>query len=163
MSLYFDFVIKETNRYTIVFRFYPEKSSMHGFHDEPAKSFREVYKVYYTWDIIKISNDRRRKPERMFGLSCDENSALLSLDELIEWCIIERKRNLKRRSFGDGSSWELTYRYAGYAEQSQIMFVVFDMDSDLGFRFQLAIPKAREFASYLETINQYMLEHSVPC
>ena len=47
-----DFIIKEDEYEKIIFRFLPRESHCHSFSDEPPTCWRNVYKVYYAYEII---------------------------------------------------------------------------------------------------------------
>ena len=66
----------------LTFRFYPEKSSCHGFDEEPPKTWEEVYKVYYWYDILETSR-YAICPKVVFDSKCDECSIL---DEISGMC-----------------------------------------------------------------------------
>ena len=62
MKRKFDFVLyNNRGLYRDVIRFYPRSSHVHSFNDDPPTNWEEVYKVYYSWAIIRQyykSNDR---------------------------------------------------------------------------------------------------------
>ena len=51
-----DFVLEESDTAKLIFRFYPRRSSCHSFGDEPPKDWSDVYKVYYSYSVIFVSN-----------------------------------------------------------------------------------------------------------
>ena len=54
MKKHFDFVLNDDPGFDkTIFRFYPRSSRVHSLYNTPPKDWEEVYKVYYSWSIIK--------------------------------------------------------------------------------------------------------------
>ena len=48
-----DFIIDEDSQiYRTIFRIYPKSTTIHSFDENPPKTWKEVYKVYYSFAII---------------------------------------------------------------------------------------------------------------
>ena len=77
-----DFVLHEDEYETIIFRFRPMRSSCHSHGDHPPTSWSEVYKVYYSYAIIKKYGDGDRSSV-LFNCDCDECSII---DEVAARC-----------------------------------------------------------------------------
>lgn len=74
-----DYIIEQEDDERLVFRFYPRRSSCHGFGNEPPKSWSDVYKVYYSYAIIKqwkFNSEDQWESKIMFSSGCDECSAI---------------------------------------------------------------------------------------
>ena len=83
-----DFVLNEKDDERLIFRFYPRKSSCHSFGDEPPKCWEDVYKVYYSYAIIKqwkFEPEEQWESEIMFREPCDECSII---DEIGHTCLL---------------------------------------------------------------------------
>ena len=139
----FDFILAEerANDERLIFRFNPDKSRCHSFNDDPPKTWKEVYKVYYTWSIFKEWNDGDRIP--IFYID-DECSVLTELAYHIRVAIENNKTITTIASFGQpGSEWTLELIKGGYMK-----FTVFENVFDKGCRFWLKKDKALKFADY---------------
>ena len=174
-----DFVIYEDDDEKVVFRFYPRQSHMHSFTESPPKSLEDVYKVYYSWGILryqKREDGTLEQAERVFYMYCDECSALEHLEYVIRHTLRYRKRRTQALSFGcPGSTWTILYYPImdwnweneeddkhEILDQSLITCEVFNNYSNLGYRFYMNRSTAFAFCDYLHAINQYMLENSEP-
>lgn len=177
-----DYIIEQSDDERLVFRFYPKQSSCHGFGDEPPKSWSEVYKVYYSYAIIKqwkFNPDDQWKSEVMFYEDCDECSII---DEVGMRCLLladgletlkgadgKETQLLNQRiiPFGMGTEWTISkrtcveYNYEDDINHAYYDFVLFDY-SDKGFRFVLEENQMKSFGEYLIECCVYMLTHSDP-
>lgn len=121
-----DFVLNEDKNEKLIFRFLPQQSSCHSFGDEPPKSWSNVYKVYYAYEIFEQwrwnDNDEWYEPEKLFVQGCDECS---ELDTIAFICaqLAEGKEvyvredgsefpllNNEIRAFGMGTDWTILKR-----------------------------------------------------
>lgn len=170
-----DFVIYESDTYRMTFRFYPKKSHCHSFNDALPKTWLDVYKVYYSWAILKQlknENGNIEKTVTLFMAHCDECSVI---DEISARCDllsrrverVERKDDtgenyrinvLNNECFpmGMGVSWMIRKTRDG-----SYIFEVWNFSNN-GFRFVLPFEKVKEFGEYLQMCCDYMLEHSEP-
>lgn len=148
-----DFSLKKEEDYEVIFRFYPRRSHCHSFNDDVPKTRNDVYKVYYSYAIIGKSED---SSEILFEMPTDECSILEYLGEYIRNTINDKRHNKAITIGQPGSDWDLLWR------GSYIEFRVFDNWTDRGFRFWLTIERAEDFIKYLDTVNQYMIEHGEP-
>lgn len=179
-----DYVIEQSDDKRLIFRFYPRHSSCHSFGDNPPKSWSEVYKVYYSYAIIKqwkFDKNDQWESEIMFCEHCDECSIIR---EVGERCLLlsdgtevfkredgEKIQLLNRRMipFGMGTEWTISKKTCieyGYDEDDDIRnvyydFVLFDY-WDKGFRFTLTEKDIRDFGEYLIGCCEYMLIHGDP-
>ena len=170
MVRHMDFMIVDDIDVKIKFRFYPRSSHMHSFdEEEPPKSLKDVYKVYYSWGILVSKNysfDENNQDwttwDRVFYMRCDECSVLEILPKIIRNIIDNKQARRKVLAFGQpGSDWEIQYIENGEDEEYYIVNV-FNNFTDKGFRFIVDIDKFKDFAEYIDGINQYMLEHGEP-
>lgn len=89
---YFQFQLSETKCWEddferLLFRFYPERSSVHSFDDEPPKRREDVYKTYYVWKIIrqrKLGKDHGVKSDIVFDPHTDEDSVMGYVSDILE-------------------------------------------------------------------------------
>ena len=171
-----DFIIRESEYDKIIFRFYPRKSSCHSFGDKPPKSWDDVYKVYYSYRIIRIWKIDNNSHEILYKCGCDEGSVI---DEIAAVCkyLSEGKKQvtktypknlggdtvtielLNREIFpmGYGTSWTIKES----RDKESYKFELFGWN-DVGYRFWLPKAKAKEFGEYLEECCEYMLAHGDP-
>ena len=169
-----DFMLYEDNYKRIKMRFYPKRSQTHSFNERPPKKF-EVYKVYYSWAILKSHNiafsDEEEKwtpYERVFFFDCDECSVLAEGFSYVVRNIIDNKEpKTSLMSMGwPASDWNIQYKNGykadWYEEEDMLLFEVWNSFSDQGYRFSLGINKAREFCDYIDFVNKHMLENGVP-
>lgn len=152
-----NFVIRSDNDETIMFKFKPQQSSCHSFNETPPKSWEEVYKVYYTYDIIKTYHDDC-STETMFSCFCDECSAIPDVVAKFYkngFLSLEDYPN-NEMCFQAIAGVEWTLKYNAFTEC--IEFSLFNMDNK-GFRFSLTTEKATEFIEYLKDCCDYTLAH----
>ena len=153
-----DFVIYEDSNERLLFRFYPRSSHVHGFRNTPPKEWNGVYKVYYSWAIIKQNKwtkDSNWESEKVFKLLVDECSEITNLDKYLEEIIFNKQKYSNFISMGQPSSeWEV------YLQDDYIKICVWDTYLDKGFRFYIDIKYVEHFIEYIKRVNQYMLNHS---
>lgn len=151
-----DFIIYESKDERIVFRFYPRKSHVHSFNDEPPKSWAEVYKVYFSYSILLQYKDNPEKTRVVFNEPCDECSVLDELPMLISHIL---ENNITDKNvlvpFGMGTIWELSYRNI---TQPRWVFSLWRWDN-IGYRFSLEENGLIRFKDYLSYVLEYMLQH----
>lgn len=178
-----DYIIEQADDERLIFRFYPRQSSCHSFGNQPPKSWSDVYKVYYSYAIIKqykFNPDDQWESEIMFYEYCDECSII---DEVGNICLIlakgyetyerddgERIQLLDSniRPIGSGTEWTISKRTCiehCYEEDDvkhvYYNFALFDY-GDKGFRFTLNEKDIKSFGEYLLECCEYMLAHGDP-
>ena len=176
-----DYIIEQSDDERLIFRFYPRQSSCHSFGDEPPKTWDGVYKVYYSYAIIKqwkLHLDDQWDSEVMFYESCDECSII---DEIGQRCLLladgyetferedgERIPLLDKKvfPFGMGTEWTISKRTWTHFENKDekhtyYKFTLFDY-FDKGYRFRIDEENMKEFGEYLLGCCEYMLEHGEP-
>lgn len=179
-----DYIIEQTKDEQLIFRFYPKKSYCYSSENEPPKSWADVYKVYYSYAIIKKSKfnpEDKWELEIMFYEYCDECSII---DEVGERCLLLAdgievfKRddgkeiqllNKRMIPLGMGTEWIISKRICvnyGYEQKDDIEetyydFMLFNYD-DKGFRFTLNEKNIKSFGEYLIGCCEYMLIHGIP-
>ena len=176
-----DFIIKQSDDERLIFRFYPRQSSCHSFGDEPPKSWSEVYKVYYSYAVIKqwkFNPEDQWDSEIMFYENWDECSII---DEVGQRCLLlangtevfRRKDNREIRlldkpiiPLGMGTNWTISKNtYTDWEETDKeytyYKFTLFDY-FDKGFRFNIDEKDIKAFGEYLLGCCEYMLAHGNP-
>ena len=179
-----DYIIEQADDERLIFRFYPKQSSCHSFGDEPPKSWLDVYKVYYSYAIIKqwkFDPSDQWESEVVFYEHCDECSII---NEVGQRCLLladgldvfmredgEEIQLLNQNifPFGMGTCWTISKRTCvehGYEDEDDINhtyyeFVLFDY-GDKGFRFALEEKDIKAFGEYLIGCCEYMLAHGDP-
>lgn len=179
-----DYIIEQADDERLIFRFYPRKSSCHSFGNEPPKNWDDVYKVYYSYAIIKqwkFNPEDQWESEVMFHEDCDECSII---DEVGHRCLLlanglevfkredgKEIQLLNQRifPFGMGTEWTISKRTCvefGYKDEDDIkhiyyIFVLFDYGNK-GFKFVLKQENMKSFGEYLLGCCEYMLTHGNP-
>lgn len=180
-----DFILEERDNERLIFRFYPRRSSCHSFNDELPKSWNEVYKVYYSYAIIKqwkFEPNDQWESEIMFYEDCDECSIIdgigricLLLADGVE--VYKREDGIEiqllnevKMPFGMGTEWMITkHTCVVYGwneddedeEETYYTFILFNWFGK-GFKFTLKDNKIKLFGEYLLECCEYMLAHGDP-
>ena len=163
-----DFTLYENDYSKIIFRFRPDISNCHSFGDNPPTSWKEVYKVYYYYEIFLKYNDGTRRC--LWESGCDECSIIdevagripLILDGKkkieVEWA--DAKFTIKLFDeiipFGDGVFWKIEK-----LSKDNYMFNLWN-SLEVGYRFHLHKERMQPFADYLKECCEYMLTHGDP-
>lgn len=165
-----DFTLCENNYSKIIFRFRPDLSNCHSHNDEPPKSWDEVYKVYYYYEIAKIYKDEDRERQVVWKSGCDECSIISEVAYRIP-LILEGKKKVEVEysntkytinlfneimPFGDGVFWKIDR-----LNKAKYRFSMWNSD-EIGYRFYLDKDKTQKFGEYLKECCEYMLAHSDP-
>jgi hypothetical protein len=176
-----DYIIKQSDDERLIFRFYPRQSSCHSFGDEPPKDWNDVYKVYYSYAIIKqwkFDQEDQWESEVIFSEGCDECSII---DEVGHRCLLladglevftredGRKIQLLDEimfSIGMGVEWTISKKVWDDWEDKNIKhtnyeFILFDY-FDKGCRFIINEKDIKFFGEYLLGCCEYMLAHGDP-
>lgn len=164
-----DFILHNDWFYKDIFRFYPRRTHVHGFDDDPPNNWSEVYKVYYTWAIIRQYYDDQsgfitpEESETLFEIEMDECSMIPNLPNIIRH-VMGTGETFNYPTFGQpAGDWKIelhTYEDADGDSCEWYKFQVFDNWTNQGIRFTLNKEETLKFIEYLERINQYALEHS---
>ena len=180
-----DYIIEQEDNERLIFRFYPRQSSCHSFGDELPKSWSDVYKVYYSYAVIKqwkFNPEYQWESEIMFYEHCDECS---EIDEVGQRCLLlaDGMEVFKREDgreipllnqrilpLGMGTEWTISKHVCteyGYFEDEEDVvttyytFMLFDY-GDKGFKFTLEDKDVKAFGEYLLGCCEYMLAHGDP-
>lgn len=166
----FDFIINDDKQfYRTIFRFYPKNTHVHSFNDKAPQNWKEVYKVYYSWAIIRQyykddgKNIEPSESERLLYFHCDECSKIPNLSEIIKY-VVETGETYDYPTIGQpAADWEIIkINNFNEDESDYYKFQVFNNWTDQGFKFFLTKEQALDFCNYLDCINQYALEHGEP-
>lgn len=176
-----DFIIHQVEDERLIFRFYPRQSSCHSFNEVPPTKPEEIYKVYYSYAVIKqwkFNPEDQWESEIMFYEHCDECS---EIDEVGQRCLLLAdgievfKRDDDREiqlldnrilPFGMGTNWTISKNTWTDWEDKSIKhtyykFTLFDY-FDKGFRFSINEKDMKAFGEYLSECCEYMLAHGNP-
>ena len=180
-----DYIIEEQDDYRLIFRFYPRRSSCHSFGDEPPTKPEEIYKVYYSYAIIKqwkTEPNGQWESRVVFYENCDECSII---DEVGESCLLlaDGLETFKREDdeeipllnqrmlpLGMGTEWIISkhtcieYDYDEGEEDIEHVYYTFMLFnySDKGYKFTLEKKDIKAFGEYLLGCCEYMLAHGDP-
>lgn len=176
-----DYIINEVDDERLIFRFYPRQSSCHSFGDEPPKNWSDIYKVYFSYAIIKqykFNSEDKWESEVMFYESCDECSII---DEVGNRCLLlaegyetferengERTPLLDKCIFpvGMGVDWTISKKtWTDWIDKDikhiYYKFTLFNY-FDKGFKFNINEKDMKSFGEYLLGCCEYMLAHGDP-
>lgn len=157
-----DFIIDEDSQiYRTIFRIYPKSTTIHSFDENPPKTWKEVYKVYYSFAIIIQYLDDDNKVEssiKLFEMRCDECSNIPNLSDIIKYAI-EKNEIFDYPTCGQpAGDW-----YIDPTNENYIKFMVFDNFQGNGFRFLLSKERTNEFIEWLNEANEYLFKHCGTC
>lgn len=156
-----DFVLSEDDMIRKIFRFYPYRSHCHGFHDDPPKTWEEVYKVYYAYAILLQwkDNNGNIEPEStdvLFDAWCDEASIIDTIGYICEH--LEECKDEDIYPFSvDGITWKIE-KLKGTS--LNIYSINLWNSFGVGCRFSLCEDEMKPFGEYLNKCCEYMLKHS---
>lgn len=166
-----DFVISDNEYSKIIFRFYPRRSHCHSFNDKPPKEWSDVYKVYYSYAIIRQYKDGSKR-DVLFWCPCDECSVIDEVAFRIKLLGIGKtyyENTLSDENtakipllddeifpYGYGVTWILRQRSNGSYEVNLFNF------EDVGYRFFLPKDQLIKFGEFLNNCSEYMLAHGEP-
>lgn len=167
-----DFILKEDYNSKIIFRFKPRESTCHSFNEVPPKTWDEVYKVYYSYEIFLTYKDEDNLTLKLFDEPCDECSLIDSvavackrLSEGKQTFSITRDDktitkfllNNEIRPLGSGVSWII--RPSTNKDKYEISLHNY---FNVGYRFWLSKEQIGEFGDFLNECCEYMLKHGDP-
>ena len=156
-----DFILQNDEFSKLIFRFLPGLSHCHSFNEQPPKSWDEVYKVYYAYEIVEQWNDEDLSNEDLlFSTSFDECSIIDVVAQFISqlgWNSFCSKTFTPR---GDGVQWKLQKRIHPH----QGLGIKFELwkRNNMGYRMFLPEEKCIAFAKFLNNCCEYMLAHGEP-
>lgn len=163
MKRHFDFCIKKQDGwYKDIVRFYPRTTHVHGFGDKIPHTWKEVYKTYYSWKVLRqyIDGEGKVIPEKthvIFSMMFDEASVFPRLAEDIRF-MIATESAIHACGLGQPSAqWDISM-----CENGMVKFEVFDNYHNNGFRFVLSESEAKAFCCWIDSVNTYALEHGEP-
>lgn len=164
MKRYFDFVIDKWEGFDKkVLRLYTKHSSVHGFDDNPPKTWNSVYKTYMTFSILRYWEDddnegKYERPYELFTYDCDEGDGLLNLREVLKDIMDgSKQKEYTIMPFGDGIDWEIS----NTQNSKEYRFTMINSKSGQCYRFRLTPDEIKEFYNVLNSFLEYMLKHSV--
>lgn len=162
MGKHIDFIFDEYNTRRRIFRFYPERSHVHGFGEKCPQSWDEVYKVYYSWAVIRQYRDDENSQWdsfTMFDMGWDECSLLGDIPYAVKGLKLGEETSFC--PMGDGADWVIKYNKGNKFCRPFYSFNVWDRE-DRGYRFRLSPKDTKRFIKYIEFVQAYMLAHSEP-
>ena len=165
MIKHFDFCVNDKQGwYRDIIRQYPKTTHVHGFGDKIPKEWKQVYKTYYSWRILRQRYDKKGNiiPERteiLLSMTWDEASVFPNLAKSIEY-IVETGEDALLRPLGQpGGEWKISkniFRRECYD------FEVFDNYYNTGYRFTLTPEQLTDFCKWLDMVNDYALSRGEP-
>ena len=161
----FDFIIEDTGWHRDIIRQYPKKTHVHGFSDTPPKTWRQVYKTYYSWCIMRqyYGDDGKIEPHSTvitFPMYFDECSAFPFLPRCIEKVLGTGEPQQARPLGQPGAEWRIARRRRG--DEEVYDFEVFENYYNKGYRFSLSKEAACGLCTWLDEVNDYAMSRSEP-
>ena len=165
-----DFTLYANDYSKIVFRFRPDLSNCHSYGDVPPRSWDEVYKVYYYYEIFQKYEDIDKERRVLWKSGCDECSIIAEVAYRIPLILDGKKRieieyanakfNIKLFNemlpSGDGVCWKIDKLSKDNYQLSMWN------SNEVGYRFHLNREKMQKFSEYLNECCEYMLAHGDP-
>lgn len=165
-----DFILHENDYSKIIFRFRPNISNCHSHNDNPPKSWEEVYKVYYYYEIIQKYTVEDKERIVLWKSGCDECSIISEVAYRIPLILEDKKKieveyadakltiNLFNEMIpcGDGVCWKIDK-----LSKDNYQLSIWN-SNNVGYRFTLNKQKTKEFGEYLKECCEYMLAHGDP-
>ena len=154
MRKFFEFVISDDEFERRVMRFYPKTTHVHGFGDEPPKTWDEVYKTYLSFAVLYFDKEYKKATVE-YSARWDECSGL---NELVNW--IENKEKFDEpfmhlRVFGDATQWIIIP-----FGPDRVVFTLYPIYQGSGCTFFLDNEQLSEFAEVINTYLEHSLKHS---
>lgn len=156
-----DFILQYNAFSRLIFRFLPQFSSCHSFDDNPPKSWQEVYKVYYTYEIVeRWSEEGQNNEDVLFSTAFDECSIIDDVAQFIDQLGWNSFRSKTFTPCGDGVQWKLQKR----RHPRQGLGIKFELwkRNNVGYRMFLPEERCIAFAKFLNDCCEYMLAHGEP-
>jgi len=163
MKHHFDFLIEEEkDSFKTVLRFYPKQSHVHGFNEDSPSTWKEVYKTYMTFSILRYDKwdetEPYETPCELFGYISDEGEGLRLLKVVLEEILSNNSKDeYEVIPFGYGVDW---YISKNKIHNDEYIFLTVDNLTGQAFRFCLKENKILEFYNILDVFLEYMLKHS---
>ena len=146
MRKFFEFVIFDTDTERRVLRFYPGTTHVHGFDDVPPKSWKDVYKVYLSFDVIHKDKEYNTS-KVVYSARWDECSALDAVAEtLLDPSLLEKPVQ-EVWALGYATQWIIVPR------ESSTLITMYPMNGGLGYTFIVCTDRLAELGN---TINEYL-------
>ena len=166
-----DFILHENADEALIFRFRPRCSKCHGYGDKKPTNWDEVYKVYYSYSIIR-RNKYLNREAIVFDCVFDECSVINEVSKRIKLILQGKKTLIENHKgdeyiinllneeiypAGDGVTWMI--KESGLPDI--YCFILWNYNNQ-GYRFLLNKYKMKKFGEYLSKCCEYMLTHSEP-
>lgn len=155
---------------TYTFAFYPQESSCHSFGEEPPKSWEDVYKVYFQYEITRDALNID-EPGIVFRSYHDENSVMKTVAKALK-AISNHEKDYSKYigkdyfAFG-GVSWridEVPIKKYNHYRTTKVHRYRITMTNDANEKFEFVndILELGRFADFLDKCCEYMLAHGEP-
>lgn len=156
----FEFIIEEDGDSKVIFRFLPQESHCHSFNEHPPKSWDDVYKVYYAYEVVDHwIEDEEEREDLLFSTTYDECSAIGFVSNFLnnfDWDCFHHEIFTP---IGSGVQWKLKRRMSN--QKCGICFELWK-PCNMGYRMFMTQEKAHQFGVFLNDCCEYMLAHGEP-
>lgn len=157
-----DYIISKDGSDKLIFRFDLEGSRVHGFHDEPPKTWAAVYKVYFSYSIIETYDiGDGLEYEVVYEESFDECSCLDQVSYQLKELAVSKEVGKKYylRPFGNGTHYELEL-FKNYNNKKYCTITMIQNGRGKAYRFTLSQKRLMSFAKAIDLFLEKALENS---
>lgn len=174
----FDFVLTENRIYRDILRIYPNNTYIHSFDDNLPETWDDVYKVYYSFAIIRqyfdYNNQKNvKKSDVLLDINMDECSIIPDLPKFILYVIdtgetydystLERPAaewKIEKKSY---TIQEVSLNEEIFEFHEDYNFVVFNNWTNQGYKFSFDKDTTLLFCNWLDKVNEYLYKHRGFC
>lgn len=169
----FDFILVENRIYRDILRIYPNNTYIHSFDDNLPETWDDVYKVYYSFAIIRQYFDDNNKnivdySDILLDMHVDECSIIPNLSQFILY-VIDTGETYDYPTLGQpAAEWKIekkTYTIQEVSLNEEIFefrenynFSVFNNWTNQGYRFSFDKDTTLLFCDWLNKVNEYLFE-----
>ena len=153
MKKFFEFKFYEDEWERRTIRFYPKTTHVHGFDDDPPKTWDEVYKTYLSFAVLHFDKEAS-KVRAAYSARCDECSALdLLATTLIDGSFLSDPVT-EIWALGYATQWILLPR------EEVSLITMYPMGCGSGYTMRIRNDNLRGFAAVINEYLDYSLAHS---
>lgn len=167
MKKHIDFLIHSYNcdDDRLILRFYTKKSHVHGFGEEPPKTWKDVYKVYFAYSVLSQELwGTEWKTDVLYEEEADECSCLMDLSYVLGEIISgnSKKEKYDLYPLGDGTSWHLIYhsQKSSFDLKPRWEFQLWQSWVHKGYYFMLDENELVKLKDKIDEFLNYMIKHS---
>ena len=154
MRKFFEFQFYEDEWERRVIRFYPKTTHVHGFDDDPPKTWGKVYKTYLSFSVLHFDMESG-KAHVAYNARWDECSGLNDLAYWLEHPGANTEPVFHMRVFGDATQWVVL----PWGESFKLV-TMYPLHAGKSYVFWLKNDQIPEFVKVITEYLDYSLAHS---